>query len=66
MDTPPIRIVRDAVTRAELAVLAERQFGDMVKVVVDMTRGGNRSRHVEDEGLRAAIRGIMFRLVTAA
>lgn len=56
MDTPPIRIVRDAVTRVELAALAERQFGDMVKAVVD----------VEDEGLRTAIRGVVSRLVTAA
>ena len=39
MDTPRIHIVRDAVTRAELAALAERQFGDMVKVVVDVARG---------------------------
>ena len=39
MDTPPILIVRDAVTRAELTALAERQFGDMVKAVVDVARG---------------------------
>lgn|SRR5512134_37798 len=119
MNTPPIRIVRDAVTRPELAALAERQFGDMVKAVVDVARGmmaiggelhadeeaallddgsrqpdlwginlypgeqgagwiefdslinvrpaqGNRSREVEDEGLREAIRGIVSRLVTGA
>jgi len=83
MDTPPIRIVRDAVTRVKLAALAERQFGDMVKAVVD-TGGqgarwiefdsminvrpaqGNRSRDVEDESLRSAIRGIVVRPVTAA
>lgn len=52
MDTPPIRIVRDAVTRAELTALAERQFGDMVKAVA--------------EGLREAIRGVVGRLVTGA
>ena len=81
MDTPPIRVVRDAVTRAELATLAERQFGNMVKAVVDVARGvmaiggelhavrpaqGNRSRDVEDVGLRSVIRGVVSRLVTAA
>ncbi|MFI5260103.1 MAG: DUF5674 family protein, partial [Candidatus Limnocylindrales bacterium] len=35
----PLRIVRTSVARADLAELAERQFGDMVKAVVDVTRG---------------------------
>lgn len=34
-----ILIVRDRVTRAELTTMAERQFGDMVKAVVDLERG---------------------------
>jgi hypothetical protein len=38
MDMPSIRIVRAATPRAELAALAERQFGDMVKAVVDIAR----------------------------
>ena len=33
-----LRIVREAVTRAELASLAEIRFGDMVKAVVDLER----------------------------
>ncbi len=33
-----VRIVRDNVTRAELASIAEGQFGDMVKAVVDVGR----------------------------
>ena len=39
MDPSPLRIVRLAITRADLASLAERQFGDMVKAVVDVARG---------------------------
>jgi hypothetical protein len=39
MDAPPVRIVRSALARAELATLAEAQFGDMVKAVVDVARG---------------------------
>jgi hypothetical protein len=38
MDMPSILIVRAATPRAELAALAERQFGDMVKAVVDIAR----------------------------
>lgn len=34
-----IRVVRDAVSHAELAEMAKRQFGDMVKAVVDVERG---------------------------
>jgi hypothetical protein len=119
MDMPSILIVRAATTRAELAALAERQFGDMVKAVVDIARAvmavggelhadgeaallddgsrqadlwginlypgergdgwiefdsminvrpaqGNRSRDVEDEARRAAIRGVVSRLVPDA
>jgi len=116
MDAPRVRIVRSGLARAELAALAEGQFGDMVKAVVDVARGmmaiggelhadeatllddgsrqsdlwginlypgahdagwiefdsminvrpaqGNRSRDVEDEGLREAIRGVVAALVT--
>ena len=38
-DAPIARIVRTACTRAELGALAAAQFGDMVKVVVDVERG---------------------------
>ncbi len=31
-----IKIVRDAITREELCAIAERQFGDFVKAVVDV------------------------------
>src|SRR5207249_2476429 len=34
-----IRIIRDRIHRSELAALAEAGFGDMVKAVVDTTRG---------------------------
>ncbi len=117
MDAGSARIVRDAIARGELAALAERQFGDMVKVVVDVARGvmavggelhadgeaaliddgsrqqdlwginlypgeqgagwiefdsminvrpaqGNRSRDVQDERLRSAIREVVTRLVS--
>jgi hypothetical protein len=112
----PLRIIRTPIARAELAALAEIQFGDMVKGVVDVARGvmaiggelhadeeaallddgsrqadlwginlypaeqgpgwiefdsmvnvrpaqGNRSRDVEDERLRDAIRGVVAALV---
>lgn len=111
------RIIRDRVTRTELLALAEARFGDMVKAVVDVSRGvmaaggelhsdeeallledgsrqadlwginlypgesaqdwiefdsminvrpsvRNRSRDVEDERTRAAIRRIVDLLVT--
>ena len=38
MPDVPIRIIRETVTRDELARIAERQFGDMVKGVVDVSR----------------------------
>lgn len=31
-----IKIVRDAITKAELNEMAKQQFGDMVKAVVDV------------------------------
>ena len=39
MATSPLRVVRDRITRTELLELAESQFGDMVKAVVDVERG---------------------------
>ena len=39
MDPGPPRIVRSAIARADLTELAGRQFGDMVKAVVDVVRG---------------------------
>jgi hypothetical protein len=35
----PLRILRQPVSRAELASLAEEGYGDMVKAVVDVERG---------------------------
>ncbi|MEA3247722.1 MAG: DUF5674 family protein [Gemmatimonadota bacterium] len=34
-----LQFVRDHITRADLAALAEATFGDMVKAVVDLERG---------------------------
>ena len=34
-----IKIVRDAITKAELNDMAKQQFGDMVKAVVDVEQG---------------------------
>lgn len=34
-----IRIIREQITRAELAEMAQARFGDMVKAVVDVARG---------------------------
>lgn len=34
----PLRLVRDPITRADLAPLATETFGDMVKAVVDVER----------------------------
>lgn len=116
MDDLPLLIVRSPVSRAELARMAQKQFGDMIKAVVDVGREimavggelhadgeaallddgsaqsalwginlypaesgeqwiefdsminvrpaqGNRSRDVEDAGLRETIRRIVGRLV---
>ena len=35
----PIQVVSTSITRKDLEKLAEAQFGDMVKAVVDVTRG---------------------------
>lgn len=119
MSTGPVRIVVSGIARADLTALAESQFGDMVKAVVDVARGvmaiggelhadeeaaliddgsrqedlwginlypgeqgsawiefdsminvrpaqGNRSRDVQDEGLRSAIRDVVADLVSDA
>ena len=34
-----IRVIRDTVSRDELTEIAKQQFGDMVKVVIDIARG---------------------------
>ena len=39
MDASPLRIVREPITRADLAAIAAGQFGDMVKAVVDVAHG---------------------------
>ncbi len=119
MAVHPMRIIRQPISRSDLAALAEAQFGDMVKAVVDVDRGimaigadlhsdeeaallddgsaqadlwginlyaaetgeawiefdsminvrpsqENRSRDVEDEGRRDAIRRVVRALVTDA
>ena len=38
MTPSPLRLVRDRISRAELALLAKAGFGDMVKAVVDVER----------------------------
>lgn len=38
MPDPTVRIIREAVTREALGQIAEQQFGDMVKGVVDVSR----------------------------
>jgi len=38
MNSSPVRFVRDPISRAELVVLAQSLFGDMVKAVVDVER----------------------------
>ena len=115
----PLRIIRSAIARADLASLAQTQFGDMVKAVVDVARGviaiggelhadeeaaliddgsrqsdlwginlypgeqgagwiefdsminvrpaqGNRTRDIEEEAVRTAIRRIVAALVSPA
>jgi hypothetical protein len=39
MDAPAVRIVREPISRADLAAIAATQFGDLVKAVVDVERG---------------------------
>ena len=39
MSSTPPRVVRDSIRRSELITLAQSQFGDMVKAVVDVRRG---------------------------
>ncbi|MGH7587020.1 MAG: DUF5674 family protein [Gemmatimonadota bacterium] len=116
MSPAPLQIVRERIARSSLAAIAEEQFGDMVKAVVDVSRGvmaiggelhsdeeafllddgsrqhnlwginlypaepvgnwieydsmtnvrpaqGNRSRDVEDEGLRMRIREVVDALL---
>ena len=51
------RIVRDRITRTDLAHLAEEQFGDWIKAVVDVSReimaiGGD--LHADDEAVLLA------------
>ncbi|MFI5233871.1 MAG: DUF5674 family protein [Gemmatimonadales bacterium] len=38
MGSSPLRLIRDQITQAELAVLAAVGFGDMIKAVVDIRR----------------------------
>jgi Protein of unknown function (DUF5674) len=38
MEQNPIQLIRGSITRAELALIAANQFGDMVKAVVDIER----------------------------
>ncbi len=119
MDSFGLQIVREPLARADLAAIATRGFGDMIKTVVDVARGimaigaelhadeeaallddgsrqndlwgmnlypddtgdawiefdsminvrpgqGNRSRGVDDEALRSAIRRVVHTLVRDA
>jgi hypothetical protein len=38
MDPEPLRIISQPINRADLSAIAETQFGDMVKAVVDVGR----------------------------
>ena len=38
MEAPPLRIIREPISRSELTTIAAQQFGDMVKAVVDIGR----------------------------
>jgi len=38
MDSAPLHLIHDRITRAEIARLAQAGFGDMVKAVVDVER----------------------------
>jgi hypothetical protein len=54
MEPTMLRIVRKTMTRSELSALAEQQFGDLVKAVVDVHRkimaiGGE--LHADEEAL---------------
>ena len=71
MDPLSPRVVRDGITRVELAGLAQALFGDMVKGVVDVQRGvmavGGELHSDEGamlmEGVRERIRDVVVRLV---
>jgi hypothetical protein len=39
MSSKPLRVLRESIRRSELITLAQSQFGDMVKAVVDVRRG---------------------------
>lgn len=39
MASVPLRVIRQAIPRSDLTLLAGSQFGDMVKAVVDVSRG---------------------------
>ena len=63
-----VRLVRAPLTRAALAAIADGQFGDMVKAVVDVRRGvmavggdmhaDEEEARIEDAFVRAEIRRI--------
>ena len=38
MDSPRLQVIRLPISRADLAAIASRQFGDMIKAVVDLDR----------------------------
>jgi hypothetical protein len=61
------RIVSERISRAELTVLAEDRFGDMVKAVVDVGRRimavEGESQSVEDPALRRRLTEIVYSLV---
>lgn len=65
-----IRIIREPITLDELRSLAQGQFGDFVKAVVEFDSMvnirpslGNRSRSVEDAALRQQIATLVTGLI---
>lgn len=64
------RIIRTAITRADLKAIAEQQFGDMVKAVVDVDRrimaigaelhSDEEAALLEDGSIQASIWGVNF------
>jgi hypothetical protein len=68
MEAPTLQVIRQAITRADLSSIAERQFGDMVKSVVDVDRkvmaigaelhSDEEAALLEDGSIQAALWGI--------
>ena len=63
-----IRVVRDTISRSELAEIAKQQFGnewiEFDSMINVRPSGWNRSRYVESSDVREAITRIVSRLIT--